>query len=196
VRVTEAAPAKAPAKKRRVVPFVVGGLAAALVALLVYGVVHGGQDTTLDDAVKKGERPTAPGLNMSRPVLNGDGQQSLASYKGQIVVLNFWASWCEPCRQEAPILAKTQRTLTSKHLGTVLGATFQDAPEDSAAFEHEFKVSYPSLRDVDTDLAQKYGTRALPETFVIDGKGRVVAISRGVVKQSFLDHAIAEARRS
>jgi cytochrome c biogenesis protein CcmG/thiol:disulfide interchange protein DsbE len=190
VRVTEAK------KRRRLTPWVVGGLATALIALLVYGVVHGGQDTTLDDAVKKGERPPAPGLDLNRPVLNSDGQRSLASFKGQVVVLNFWASWCEPCRQEAPILATTQRKLSSQHLGTVLGATFQDAPEDSAAFEREFKVSYPSLRDVDTDLAQKYGTRALPETFVIDRKGRVVAISRGVVKQAFLDKAIAEAQKS
>jgi cytochrome c biogenesis protein CcmG/thiol:disulfide interchange protein DsbE len=110
--------------------------------------------------------------------------------------LNFWASWCEPCRQEAPILAKTQRQLTAKHLGTVLGATYNDAPEDSTAFEREFKVAYPSFRDVSTDLAQKYGTRALPETFVIDRKGRVVALSRGVVKQAFLDRAIAEAQKS
>jgi cytochrome c biogenesis protein CcmG, thiol:disulfide interchange protein DsbE len=179
-----------------VVPIVVGGLAAALIALLVYGVVHGGQDTTLDDAVKKGERPTAPGLTMRLPILDGEGQQSLADYKGKIVVLNFWASWCEPCRTEAPILANTQKQLTSKHLGTVLGATYNDAAEDSAAFEREFKVSYPSLRDVGTDLAHKYGTRALPETFVIDAKGRVVAVSRGVVKQSFLARAIAEAQKS
>jgi cytochrome c biogenesis protein CcmG, thiol:disulfide interchange protein DsbE len=189
VRVTEA-------RKRPIVPVVVGLLAVALVVLLVYGVVHGGQDTTLDDAVKKGERPPAPGLNLALPVLNGNGQRSLADYKGQVVVLNFWASWCEPCRSEAPILAKTQAKLTAAHAGTVLGATYNDAPEDSNAFEREFKVSYPSLRDVGTDLAQKYGTRALPETFVIDGKGRVVAVSRGVVKQSFLDRAIAEAQKA
>jgi cytochrome c biogenesis protein CcmG/thiol:disulfide interchange protein DsbE len=179
-----------------VIPIVVGLLAAALVGLLVYGVVHGGQDTTLDDAVKAGKRPDAPGLTMKRPILNGAGQKSLADYKGQVVVLNFWASWCEPCRSEAPILQKTQAKLTAAHAGTVLGATYNDAADDSNAFEREFHVSYPSLRDVGTELADGFGTRALPETFVLDKQGRVVAVSRGVVKQAFLDRAIAEAQRA
>jgi cytochrome c biogenesis protein CcmG/thiol:disulfide interchange protein DsbE len=198
VRVPEtAAPETASeTRKKPVVPIVVVVVATALVALLVYGVVHGGQNTTLDDAVKQGKHPSAPGYDMERPVLNGEGQKSLADYKGQVVVLNFWASWCEPCRGEAPILEKAQRSLTSTHAGTVLGATYNDAPEDSAKFEHEFKVAYPSLRDVGTELAQKYGTRALPETFVIDKNGKIVAISRGAVKQSWLDNAIAEAERA
>src|SRR3954471_8412433 len=80
-------------RQRGLVPIIVGVLAVALVGLLVYGVVHGGDDTTLDDAVKKGERPTAPGLTMQRPLLNGSGSKSLADYSGQVVVLNFWASW-------------------------------------------------------------------------------------------------------
>jgi cytochrome c biogenesis protein CcmG/thiol:disulfide interchange protein DsbE len=185
-----------PEKKRPVVPIVVVVVAAALVALLVYGVVHGGQNTTLDDAVKQGEHPAAPGYDLQRPVLNGNGSKALADYRGQVVVLNFWASWCEPCRGEAPALAKAQRALTAHHAGTVLGATYNDAPEDSNTFEREFRVAYPSVRDVGTELAQKYGTRALPETFVIDRSGKVVAISRGAVKQSWLDDAIAEAERA
>jgi cytochrome c biogenesis protein CcmG, thiol:disulfide interchange protein DsbE len=183
------------ARRKPVIPIVVGLLAAALVGLLVYGVVRGGQDTTLDDAVKDGKRPDAPGLDIKRPLLGDDGQRrSLADYRGQVVVLNFWASWCEPCRAEAPILQKVQAKLTAARAGTVLGATYNDAAEDSTAFEREFKVSYPSLRDVGTDLADEYGTRALPETFVLDRDGKVVAISRGQVTQKFLDNAIAQAR--
>src|SRR3954467_8411546 len=77
-------------RRRPVVPIVVGVLAAALVGLLVYGVVHGGEDKSLDDAVKAGKRPEAPGLTMKRPLLNAAGEKSLADYKGQVVVLNFW----------------------------------------------------------------------------------------------------------
>jgi cytochrome c biogenesis protein CcmG/thiol:disulfide interchange protein DsbE len=186
-------------RSRSVIPIVVGVLAAALVGLLVYGVVHGGQDTSLDDAVKAGKRPKAPGLAMKRPVLGqpaGAPEKALADFEGQVVVLNFWASWCEPCRAEAPILERTQRTLAAAHSGTVVGATYNDVADQSAAFEREFKVSYPSLRDVGTDLAHGFGTRALPETFVLDRQGRVVAVSRGQVTQRFLDNALAEAQQA
>ena len=183
-------------RRRPVVPIVVGVLAAALVGLLVYGVVHGGDDTTLDDAVKAGKRPTAPGLTMKRPLLNAAGEKSLADYKGQVVVLNFWASWCEPCRDEAPVLEKAQEKLAAARSGTVLGATFNDATDDASAFEREFKITYPSLRDVGTDLAHEFGTNKLPETFVLDRQGRVVAVSRGQLSQKFLDRALAEAQRA
>jgi cytochrome c biogenesis protein CcmG/thiol:disulfide interchange protein DsbE len=190
---TEAQPA-APTR-RSAVPYVVGILATALVGLLVYGVVHGGENTSLDDAVKNGKLPPAPGATLNRPLLDGSGDKSLASYRGQVVVLNFWASWCEPCKDEAPVLQKAQTALTASHSGTVLGATYEDTTSDSKAFERSRKISYPSVRDVGTKLATQYGTNKLPETFVLDPKGRIVAISRGQISQDFLDQAIAKAKR-
>jgi cytochrome c biogenesis protein CcmG, thiol:disulfide interchange protein DsbE len=183
-------------RRRSLVPAVVGLLAAALVGLLVYGVVHGGDNTTLDDAVKSGQTPVAPGADLRRPMLNGGGDRSLDDYKGRVVVLNFWASWCEPCRSEAPILQRAQRRLASANLGTVLGATYEDARDDSLRFEREFKITYPSVRDIGTELARKYGTNKLPETFVLDRQGRIVAISRGQIGQAFLDSAIEKAQTS
>ena len=174
----------------------VGVLAAALVGLLVYGVAGNGQDTTLDDAVKAGKLPNAPGATLERPLLNGRGDRSLADFKGKVVVLNFWASWCEPCRGEAKILERTHAQLSQSGNGTVLGATYNDTTEDSRTFEREFHISYPSVRDVGTDLARKYGTRALPETFVLDKQGRVVAIARGQINQRFIDAAVQKAERS
>jgi cytochrome c biogenesis protein CcmG, thiol:disulfide interchange protein DsbE len=169
-------------------------LAAALVGLLVYGVAGTADNTTLDDAVKRGERPAAPAGDRRLPRLDGRGSLSLGELEGKVVVLNFWASWCDPCRAEAPLLQDAHRALQRGGAGTVLGVTYNDTDSDSRAFEREFELSYPSLRDVGTELAEEFGTRALPETFVLDRRGRVVAVARGQLDRKFLDNAIAKAR--
>lgn len=183
--------------RRSAVPFVAVLAVAALVGLLVYGVAATGDDTTLDQAVKTGQRPVAPDLEL--PVLGAgdddDATTSLDAYRGKIVVLNFWASWCEPCRAEARVLERAQKQLAEDGSGAVLGVTFRDTEGDSEKFVAEHGLTYDSVRDVDGKLAEQYGTRALPETFVIDGAGRVVALSRGQADAAFLDRAIAAARQ-
>jgi cytochrome c biogenesis protein CcmG/thiol:disulfide interchange protein DsbE len=181
--------------KRSAVPVAVAALAAALVGLLVYGVVQRHDDTSLDSAVKKGALPAAPGAAVALPTLDGSSQRSLAQLRGKVVVLNFWASWCGPCENEAPVLERAQRQLASDG-GTVLGVTYKDDASESRAFVRRFKVTYPSLRDDQLKLAPKYGTTKLPETFVIDRRGRVVAMSRGEVDQGFLAHAIDRAEQA
>ena len=173
--------------RRSAAPFAVILAAAALVGLLVYGVAQRRDNRTLDQAVAKGGAPVAP--DRALPVLDGSGDRTLASFRGKPVVLNFWASWCTPCRQEAPLLEQAQKRLAA-HGGTVVGVTFRDTTPDARAFVRKYGLTYPSLRDVDGKLAESYGTRALPETFVIDDQGRVRAISRGVVSQRFLDDAL------
>jgi cytochrome c biogenesis protein CcmG/thiol:disulfide interchange protein DsbE len=179
--------------RRSAVPIVVAVLGAALVSLLVYGVVARRDDTSLDSAVKKGQLPAAPGSGVSLPTLDGSSRQSLAALRGKVVVLNFWASWCPPCEDEAPVLERAQRKLASSG-GTVLGVTYKDDAGASRDFMRAHKLSYPSLRDDRLDLAPKYGTTKLPETFVLDKRGRVVALSRGEVSQDFLIRAIDRAQ--
>jgi cytochrome c biogenesis protein CcmG/thiol:disulfide interchange protein DsbE len=168
-------------------------LGAALVSLLVYGVVARRDDTSLDSAVRKGQLPAAPGSGVLLPTLDGSSRQSLAALRGKVVVLNFWASWCPPCEDEAPVLERAQRKLASSG-GTVLGVTYKDDASSSRDFMRKHKLSYPSLRDDRLDLAPKYGTTKLPETFVLDKRGRVVAMSRGEVSQDFLTRAIDRAQ--
>ena len=165
---------------------IAGVAALALVALLVYGVFATGESTTLDDAVRSGKRPAAP--TRSLPRLDG-GTGSLADYKGKPVVLNFWASWCDPCKDEAPALERAQAKL-AKAGGTVLGVTVSDASDDSKAFMRKNRVTFPSLRDVEDELGEDYGRTGVPETFVIDREGRVVAMSRGQVDDDFFDKSL------
>jgi cytochrome c biogenesis protein CcmG, thiol:disulfide interchange protein DsbE len=160
--------------------------ATLLVGLLVYGVLAVGESTTLDDAVKNGKKPAAPSRTL--PKLGG-GEGSIAAFKGKPVVVNFWASWCGPCKDEAPALERAQKQL-AKVGGTVVGVTVNDSSPDSEEFMKENKVSYPSLRDVDDQLGKDYGRTGVPETFVIDRQGRVVALSRGQVDDEFFKQAL------
>jgi cytochrome c biogenesis protein CcmG, thiol:disulfide interchange protein DsbE len=181
--------------KRLAVPGIATVVILAIVALLIYGVASkDSSSSSLDTAVQRGQHPAAPGATRTLPALHGGSKVSIADYRGKVVVLNFWASWCSPCTAEAPLLQRTQQQLGAQ--GTVLGATYNDVPGDSIGFERKYHLSYPSGRDVGLKLAQDYNTHALPETFVIDRAGRVVAISRGQVSAGFLRNAVRKALAS
>jgi cytochrome c biogenesis protein CcmG, thiol:disulfide interchange protein DsbE len=175
--------------KRLIVPILASLAGAALLALLIYGVTHKAASRTLDEAVALKQWPQAPDARVSLPALVGGGSGSLAAYRGRVVVLNFWASWCEPCQVEAPRLEHAERELRS-HGGTVLGVTYLDASPDSLKFVRRFGLTYPNLRDTTGDFAHSYGTDQLPESFVIARDGRIVKISRGEVTPAFLQSAV------
>jgi cytochrome c biogenesis protein CcmG/thiol:disulfide interchange protein DsbE len=168
---------------------------AALVALLIYGVSARSASRTLDEEVANHRAPPAPDAQHSLALLGNRGRVSLASLRGRVVVLNFWASWCEPCRIEAPLLERAQQLLT-RHRGTVLGVTYLDTTPDSQRFVRRYHLSYPEARDSDGAFARAYGTNQLPETFLIDRAGHVVAISRGQIDETFVARAGALAERS
>ncbi len=155
----------------------------ALVGLLAYGLSESSPDRDIDKALARGERASAPGFEIDK--LSGPGKQSLADYRGKVVVLNFWASWCEPCREESPLLERWHGRLR-EHDGTVLGVDILDVADDARDFIREYKLTYPQLRDGDGDVLGKYGVIAYPETFVIDRNGKIAATRRGPVDERFM----------
>jgi cytochrome c biogenesis protein CcmG, thiol:disulfide interchange protein DsbE len=183
------------AVSRRLLPIFVSLLGACLIGLLIYGISHQSASRTLDEALHHGQHPLAPDATRTLPGLSGTPTASLASFDGKVVVLNFWASWCEPCQEEAPLLERAQTQL-QRHDATVLGVTYLDASPDSESFVRQYHLTYPNLRDTNGDFAHAYGTNQLPESFVIDRQGHIVAISRGEIDQAFLNRAIALAERS
>jgi cytochrome c biogenesis protein CcmG/thiol:disulfide interchange protein DsbE len=163
--------------------------AALLVGLLAYGLTTTGTDTTLDAATAQGERVDPP-TTAALPVLGGDGTGSLADYRGKVVLVNVWASWCEPCRDELPLIEKAHKTMSARG-GTVLGI---DVKENSgAALEavDEYGLSFPNLRDRDGSFVREWGQTGYPESYLIDREGKVAAVRRLPVTQEWLDETVS-----
>jgi cytochrome c biogenesis protein CcmG/thiol:disulfide interchange protein DsbE len=114
----------------------------------------------------------APGFDLR--MLDGDGSVRLSSLRGQIVVVNFWASWCAPCRTEHRDL----EAVWDRYRGdgvVVLGVSYQDRPAAGLAFRRDLGGDWPLVDDPHSNTALAYGVTGVPETFVIDGDGRVAA---------------------
>lgn len=168
---------------------------AALIALLIFGVLALGSNRTLDQALAAGHPPLAPAAARRLPFLDEPRTTTLEHYRGRVVLLNFWASWCPPCQQEAPLIALAQHEL-SRYGATVLGISYKDTRADANAFMREHRLDIPDVRDVNGSFAEAYGTAALPESFLIDPSGRIVAISRGEINSAFVQEAVALARQA
>jgi cytochrome c biogenesis protein CcmG/thiol:disulfide interchange protein DsbE len=155
----------------------------ALLALLVYGVAIKRGGNKFDNALAAGDTLPAPDRELR--VLNDDGTKSLSDFRGKVVLLNFWASWCEPCKEEAPAIERAYRRHKQDGL-VVLGANVDDLSEDANKFVIEHQITYPTLRYSSADATKDFGTRRLPETFVIDRAGRVVALRRMQIDDAWL----------
>ena len=122
--------------------------------------------------------------------LEGNGH-NINRFKGKIVILNFWASWCPPCRIEASLIERTWRAYKNRDL-VFIGVNIQDRKEDALSYMREFDITYPNGPDPTGEISIDYGVSGLPVTFFISGQGEVVRRWVGAIQKPMLISAIEE----
>jgi cytochrome c biogenesis protein CcmG, thiol:disulfide interchange protein DsbE len=155
---------------RRVVAALVLVVAVAALAAGCAGLGEG----DVAQLIPPDKRTPAPAFHA--PALRGSGEVALSDYAGRPVVLNFWASWCDPCRRETPALVDFS---SRDHAVQVVGLAVTDRPGDSRAFARRYGVKYPLGIDRSGDIIAKYGANGLPVTVFVDADGRVAATAFG-----------------
>jgi cytochrome c biogenesis protein CcmG, thiol:disulfide interchange protein DsbE len=123
------------------------------------------------------------------PLLGGSGEGEIADYRGHWVLVNLWASWCVPCRREAPVLDRFARRYRDRDV-RVLGIDVQDNSDDALAFVRKYGIDYPQLRSVGAERSEAFGSTGVPENFLVDPRGRLAFVWRGPVDGQILQKQI------
>jgi cytochrome c biogenesis protein CcmG/thiol:disulfide interchange protein DsbE len=143
---------------------------AGLLALLIWKVVNEDR-SDVPRRLAAGETPRAPDFTLPR--LDQEGELSLSSLRGKAVVVNFWASWCKPCEEEAPLLERAWKRYRSEGL-VMVGVDAQDFKGDARRFARKNGMTYPIVRDGPGDTVSDYGVDGFPETFFVNRDGELV----------------------
>jgi cytochrome c biogenesis protein CcmG/thiol:disulfide interchange protein DsbE len=136
-----------------------------------------------------------PAPDFTLPRIDEDGTVNLADLDGQVVVVNFWASWCIPCRDEHQALSAAWGRYRERGV-VVLGVSFEDTREAGLAFRDELGGDWPLVEDPGSGTAIDYGVFGVPETFVIDPEGTISAKTTGAVTYDWLTEHIEQALRA
>lgn len=183
-------------------------LLVGLLVLLGYGLTAPSPNATIDDSLSRGLPANAPPFRLDTfragvpgsalsPRLIGDVQRrsiALNELRGTPVMLNFWASWCEPCQEEAPMLELTWRAADSARGVLFVGVdTAQDSTSDARAFMRHYSIDYPNIRDRGEDVLHSYGGTGVPQTFFLDRQGQIVGHVRGLMSPQQLLEGITAA---
>jgi cytochrome c biogenesis protein CcmG, thiol:disulfide interchange protein DsbE len=163
-------------------------LVAGLVGLFVWQLSSDDGKEIVSD-VRAGKSPAAPLFTL--PSLNGNGDVALSSFGDKVVVLNFWASWCVPCKREAPRLQDAWEEHRQSGL-VVLGVDVLDFDGDGRSFVRRYGVTYPNAHDGQGRVLGDYGGVPLPKTFFVKD-GKIVAYIFGEAKEEDLADAIDQA---
>jgi cytochrome c biogenesis protein CcmG, thiol:disulfide interchange protein DsbE len=165
---------------------------AALLGLLVWDVAHQ-KNKGIAAKVNRGESVAAPSLELPR--LGGGKKFDLAAYRGKVVVLNFWASWCNECPLEAKALHNAAARWRGK--AVVVGVDTKDLSSDARRYMRHYAVNYEVVRDISGTQGDSWGVTGYPETFIIDRAGDVIPPHVvGPVPAAQLNAAIQNAIRS
>ncbi|MGH3071709.1 MAG: redoxin domain-containing protein [Gaiellaceae bacterium] len=166
------------------------GVVAALLALLGWKVFQG--DSEVITELGRGGTPDAPAFTLER--LDGEGELSIGSLRGKTVVLNFWATWCGPCKDETPLLQEAWLRWRDQDV-VFVGVDIRDFRGDARDFLARYGVTYPNVFDGKGSTVGRYGVAGVPETYFIDTRGRVrYRIAGPVETGDELDDAIRRAQ--
>jgi cytochrome c biogenesis protein CcmG/thiol:disulfide interchange protein DsbE len=118
-------------------------------------------------------------------------QVTPASLRGEPTAINFWASWCDPCREEAPALERVARSLDGH--AQIVGVNWNDNPDAARSWVDDYGWTFPNLRDTDGVVGSDYGLRGLPATFIVDSRGRIADVLLGPQSEASLREALDSA---
>jgi cytochrome c biogenesis protein CcmG/thiol:disulfide interchange protein DsbE len=158
-----------------------------LLALLGWRLASTSQGQNVAVDVDDGAKPQAP--DFALPVLGGDEELRLSAFRGKTVVLNFWASWCVPCRDEAPLLQAAWERWRDRGV-IVIGVNTQDFDGDARRFVDEYGLTYPNVKDGSGSTLGHFGVGGLPETYFVDRQGRIVSRLIAAVEADELERSI------
>lgn len=181
-----AKPAKAKRRRRFIIFLVVTLLNLALLALLASQLLTPSQGTSSSGAASPLIGRPAPDFTLSTLGAASTSSIHLATLKGKPVILNFWASWCDACKQEAPLLQRTGQRI-SKQGGVLIGIDFEDTADAAKRFLSNYNITYPNVIDtVNGATAIAYGVTGVPETFFINSQGTIIHKEIGALSEKMM----------
>jgi cytochrome c biogenesis protein CcmG/thiol:disulfide interchange protein DsbE len=197
---SDAGPPDASRSRRRLLIAIAAIVVIVVVAITVVVVTTSGDDGSnasspspngmLDElGADTGLEPGTMAPDFALAKLSGDGTVKLSDYRGKPVVVNFWASWCHPCRKEFPLLADARSKYKDDGL-QIIGVSFRDIPADSRTFVKDQQAKWTFARDDRGNLAKDYGVRAVPQTFFIDADGTIRERVFGITSAKDLDQTL------
>jgi cytochrome c biogenesis protein CcmG/thiol:disulfide interchange protein DsbE len=176
--------------RRFALPGVISLVVAGLLALLAFGVAHNGPSNALASQVSRGKQPAAPNAHMRLALLGSSRKTTLSALRGKVVMVNVFAGWCDTCQAEAGLLKHAQQLL-SQHGGEVVGVTYDDSTTDASRYMKKYGLRYPVLLDPAGNFVAPYGVTGVPETFILDRSGRVIAADPAEMTKSWMDRTLS-----